>query len=199
MALHGSFHARLSMTALVLSAFIHLGCVVALPSLGEPGTVVAVDHAIPIAAAVAVVVSVVAALVSTLKVPDNSPKSGPLLTGWDNNQLRQVRLPSSPLYDSSVCLSTLFQSIFPTDEWWSSKDMLCSAAKDSARVAGFFPCTNHNYIRCNHFESQNTIHNFSCNPLRENCTLTFYLKTMYYIPCPSECVLGSNITGVVLL
>ena len=69
---------------------------------------VAEDHVIPVITVVAELASVFAALLSALKGTDDSPESGSLVTGWDDTQLSQLCLPLSPLYDSSICLSTLF-------------------------------------------------------------------------------------------
>ena len=78
-------------------------------------------------------------------------------------------------------MNDLFQSIFPADEWWSSKDMLYSAVKDFTRIARFCPSTNHNYIQCSCFVSDSTVRNFSAGPLAQECTLKLYLKAMHTV------------------
>ena len=136
---------------------------------------------IPALAVATGVASVIAALVSALKVIDDSPEYGPLVTGWDDKHLRELCLPSSPRYDPSLVMNDLFKSIFPADEWWSSKDMLYSTVKDFASIAGFRPSTNHNYIQCSRFGLPSTVRNYSAGPLAQECTLKNYLRAMHNI------------------
>ena len=148
-------------------------------STGADPTVHPVAGPLPALAVATGVASVTAALVSALKAIDDSPEYGPLVTGWDDNHLRELCLPSSPRYDPSLVMNDLFKSIFPADEWWSSKDMLYSAVKDFSRIAGFCPSTNHNYIQCSRFGSDSTVRNYSAGPLAQDCTLKFYLRAMH--------------------
>jgi len=60
---------------------------------------------IPALAVATGVASVIAALVSALKVIDDSPEYGPLVTGWDDKHLRELCLPSSPRYDPSLVMN----------------------------------------------------------------------------------------------
>ena len=63
MANYTFFATRLHVAEL-LSALLHLGSVLVLPSLGEPEPVVTVDHVIPVVAAVSGMVSAITVLSS---------------------------------------------------------------------------------------------------------------------------------------
>ena len=88
-------------------------------STGADPTVHPAAGPLPALAVATGVASGIAALVSALKVIEDSPEDGPLVTGWDDKHLRELCLPSSPRYAPSLGTSGLFQSIFAADEWWS--------------------------------------------------------------------------------
>ena len=130
--------------------------------------------------------SVVAALVAATKSIDDSPKDGPVVTGWDCKDLRSKCLRSSPSYDSSVEVFSLFPSLFPTFEWWSNKNMLYEAVKDCASVAGFRVTSNHGHICCNRYGKNVTKRKFIGGSLHKECTMIIHLKAKHDICFPSK-------------
>ena len=124
-------------------------------------------------------------LISKTKVIDDSPEAGPLVTGWDSKELRNLCLPSSIGYDPSIEVADLCRILFPPGQWWSNRMLLVDALSDCAKISGFKVTHNHSHIRCNrHGKSKpkrksKTKRNFEAGSLAQECTLMLHLKAMH--------------------
>jgi hypothetical protein len=166
-------------TCLLLTVIMLLG----------PAPCTAVDdesvEGLPILPVVMAAASIVSAIVAASKSIDDSPEDGPVVTGWDNKELRRKCLPSSASYDKSIDMLSLFSSLFPAQEWWSNRKMLYEAMKDCSIIAGFRVTTNHAHICCNRHGKSANKRKFTGGSLHQECTMIIHLKAKHSIQFPS--------------
>jgi hypothetical protein len=158
--------------------------------LVSPAPCTAVDDenvdGVPMLPVIMAAASIVSAIVAASKSIDDSPEDGPVVTGWDNKELRRKCLPSSPSYNKSIDMHSLFSALFPAQEWWANRSMLYEAMKDCSILHGFRVTSNHAHICCNRHGKSTNKRKFTGGALHQECTMIIHLKAKHSIHFPSK-------------